>query len=103
MIFSVYTNGRSLLSAKKSKSKDVMDCVHGIRVFSTQWVVLGHSYTAMYTAMPITNAFSFIGNVSDFSSSEVLTIRRGTTISLYRFAAHDTISQHVSAVSIHFC
>lgn len=66
MIFSVYTNGRSLLSCKKSTSKDVMNCVHGIRVISTQWVVLGHTYV-MFMTMPTANNFSFMGNVSDMT------------------------------------
>lgn len=64
MAFSVYTNGRSLLSAKRSKSKDSMDCIHGIRVFSTQWVVLGHTYT-MFMYMPTRNSLDFMVHVSD--------------------------------------
>lgn len=64
MVFSVYTNGRSLLSCKKSTSKDVMHCVHGIRVISTQWVVLGHTYV-LYMTMPTANTFQFMGHVSE--------------------------------------
>lgn len=45
--FSVYTNGMKLLSYKKSKSPDMMSCLHGIRAITTQWVVLGHTF-AMY-------------------------------------------------------
>lgn len=63
MIFSMYTNGRKLLSCKKSTSKDMMNCVHGIRVISTQWVVLGHTYM-MFMAMPTVNVFTFMINVS---------------------------------------
>lgn len=63
MAFSVYTNGRSLLSTKKSNSKDMMDCIHGIRVFSTQWVVLGHTYV-LYMLMPTRNTLEFIQHVS---------------------------------------
>lgn len=62
MAFSVYTNGRKLLSSKKSKSKDVVHCVHGIRVFSTQWVVLGHTYS-FYDAYT-SNNIAFLRNVS---------------------------------------
>lgn len=41
LAFSAYTNGKQLLSYKKSKSPDQMGCLHGIRVLSTLWVVLG--------------------------------------------------------------
>lgn len=40
--FSVYTNGMKLLSYKKSKSPDMMNCLNGIKAISTQWVVLGN-------------------------------------------------------------
>lgn len=71
LAFSVYTNGRSLLSCKKSKSKDVMDCVHGIRVISTQWVVLGHTYM-MFFALPSSNGLSFISKVSSIVKLSIL-------------------------------
>lgn len=70
MVFSVYTNGRSLLSCKKSTSKDVMHCVHGIRVISTQWVVLGHTYF-LYMNMPTGNTFHFMGYVSEVTFSRI--------------------------------
>lgn len=41
----------------------MMNCVHGIRVISTQWVVLGHTYM-MFMAMPTVNVFTFMINVS---------------------------------------
>lgn len=68
MAFSVYSNGRRLLSSKKSKSEDVVHCVHGIRVFSTQWVVLGHAY-AFYDAYT-SNNIAFMRSVSDSSNIE---------------------------------
>lgn len=43
-----------MLSYEKSKSTDMMDCIHGIRVISTQWVVLGHTFL-MYVMFPIRN------------------------------------------------
>lgn len=43
-----------------------MSCVHGIRVISTQWVVLGHTYV-MHMAMPTVNVFKFMTDVSDFA------------------------------------
>ncbi|XP_055304069.1 nose resistant to fluoxetine protein 6-like isoform X1 [Sitodiplosis mosellana] len=54
LAFSFYTNGMKLFSYKKTKSPDMMHCVHGIRAISTQWVVLGHTYL-MYLLLPIRN------------------------------------------------
>jgi hypothetical protein len=42
--FSALTNGRKLLSMKVSKSPSNLSCVHGIRVLSTLWVVIGHTW-----------------------------------------------------------
>lgn len=54
LAFSFYTNGRKLLSYKKSESSDVIHCLNGIRVISTAWVVLGHAY-AGYMGLPVQN------------------------------------------------
>ncbi len=42
--FSALNNGRKILSMKvtSSASADNLGCVHGLRFFSTCWVVLGH-------------------------------------------------------------
>lgn len=47
--FSTLSNGRKILSMKVSASsaKDNFGCIHGIRFFSTCWVVLGHSWSLM--------------------------------------------------------
>lgn len=42
-----------------------MDCVHGIRALSTQWVLLGHTYM-MYLFMPTRNSLGFMMDVSGF-------------------------------------
>lgn len=106
MIFSVYTNGRSLLSCKKSTSKDVMNCVHGIRVISTQWVVIGHTYL-LYMAMPTTNTFYFMGDVSDsrnffcidrlYCSDKIKVFNELRSFSI---SVRHTLSQHVFDVGI---
>lgn len=54
LAFSFYTNGMKLLSHTKSKSSDRMDCIHGIRAISTQWIVLGHTYV-MFVLLPSRN------------------------------------------------
>lgn len=47
--FSVLSNGRKILSMKvtASSANDNFGCIHGIRFFSTCWVVLGHSWSLM--------------------------------------------------------
>lgn len=45
--FSLLNNGRKLLSMKVSTSGDNFGCIHGIRFFSTCWVVLGHTWDAL--------------------------------------------------------
>lgn len=54
LAFSVYSNGMKLLSYKEVKSPGMMNCLHGIRVISTQWVVIGHTFV-MYITLPIRN------------------------------------------------
>lgn len=41
--FSVITNGRQLMSTKMASS-DNLACLNGIRVLSTTWIVLYHTY-----------------------------------------------------------
>lgn len=57
LAFSIYSNGMKLLSYKRAKSSDTMHCLHGIRVISTQWVVLGHTFQ-IYKSLPIRNMFA---------------------------------------------
>jgi hypothetical protein len=44
--FSALSNGRKILSMKvtSSSSGDNFGCIHGIRLFSTVWVVVGHTW-----------------------------------------------------------
>lgn len=43
-----------LLSYRKAKTSETMECLHGIRAISTQWIVLGHSF-AIYSMLPVQN------------------------------------------------
>jgi hypothetical protein len=43
-IFSWYKNGKRLLNTKSSNS--TLDCLHGIRYISINWVVMGHSFSS---------------------------------------------------------
>jgi hypothetical protein len=40
--FSIYSNGKKLLSTKKTAG--TIDCVNGIRLLSMFWVVVGHTW-----------------------------------------------------------
>lgn len=45
--FSVLNNGRKVISMKPTKTSsdnDNLDCLHGIRVLATCWVVIGHTW-----------------------------------------------------------
>ena len=42
MSFSMYTNGRNLLST--NTGSETMTCLHGLRFLSILWIVFGHTY-----------------------------------------------------------
>ena len=50
--FSVINNSRKLLAT--TSSSDNLACVHGIRVLSTIWVVMGHSYYELQYILSVT-------------------------------------------------
>lgn len=69
MAFSMYTNGRKLFSCKRNRSPDVMECLNGIRVVSTYWVLYGHTM-AMFAAAPLTNILT-VKSVSKIAIREL--------------------------------
>lgn len=58
-----------LLAYKDVKSADVMQCLHGIRAISTQWVVLGHTFM-FYSMLPVQNlaVFPTVSDKNDLPS-----------------------------------
>ncbi|XP_031627930.1 nose resistant to fluoxetine protein 6-like [Contarinia nasturtii] len=71
LTFSFYSNGLKLLSYKKTKSPDMMHCLHGIRVISTQWVVLGHTFI-MYVLLPIRNKLAIATFIQQYHNMVIL-------------------------------
>ncbi|XP_031639007.1 nose resistant to fluoxetine protein 6-like [Contarinia nasturtii] len=71
LIFSFYSNGMKLLSYKKSKSPDMMHCLHGIRAISTQWVVLGHTFM-MFAVLPARNKIDLLTFIKQYHNMIIL-------------------------------
>ncbi|XP_067686619.1 O-acyltransferase like protein-like [Haliotis asinina] len=64
LCFSAVSNGEKILSVKRSPAS--ISCLHGIRVLSMSWVILGHTFLNLITnvengadLLPITKSFSF--------------------------------------------
>ena len=60
LCFSVYSNGKKILSRVKLEGS--IDCIHGIRFFSMCWVVMGHTWFVNVKSPP-DNIFD-LGDVS---------------------------------------
>ena len=60
LCFSVYSNGKKILS--RTKIEGSIDCIHGIRFFSMCWVVMGHTWYVNVKSPP-DNIFD-MGDVS---------------------------------------
>lgn len=57
--FSMYTNGMKLFSCDNSKNSDVIECIRGIRVLSTLWIVFIHTH-ALPLMLPIKEITPFL-------------------------------------------
>uniref|UniRef100_A0A0N5AGU8 NRF domain-containing protein n=1 Tax=Syphacia muris TaxID=451379 RepID=A0A0N5AGU8_9BILA len=53
LAFSIYTNGKNVLRTERSSKQ--IHCLHGIRVMSMFWIILGHSYYYMVTSFTMDN------------------------------------------------
>lgn len=56
--FSMYTNGRMLLSGKRPR--DSFGAVNGIRFLSISWVILGHTFISMASSGRMANQQTFV-------------------------------------------
>jgi peptidoglycan/LPS O-acetylase OafA/YrhL len=56
--FSVYTNGGKLYDITKSKSKNSIDCMNGLRALALLWIIFGHR-TFVQLSTSITNGREF--------------------------------------------
>ncbi|XP_050737494.1 nose resistant to fluoxetine protein 6-like isoform X2 [Eriocheir sinensis] len=57
LVFSAYSNMRSTFTIRPKEHPDVISCLHGLRVFSMGWVVLGHGY--MFLASVTSNVVHY--------------------------------------------
>ncbi|XP_031635113.1 nose resistant to fluoxetine protein 6-like [Contarinia nasturtii] len=71
LAFSFYTNGLKLFSCKTNTTSNTMDCIHGIRAISAQWVVLGH-VVMCYLMLPIQNRTVHDTFVTQYESMFIL-------------------------------
>ncbi|XP_031623576.1 nose resistant to fluoxetine protein 6-like [Contarinia nasturtii] len=71
LAFSFYTNGKKLFSLNEENTSETIQCLHGIRVLSTQWVVLCHTY-ALYLVMPIQNRVVHDAFLSKYSNMMIV-------------------------------
>ncbi|XP_055841197.1 nose resistant to fluoxetine protein 6-like [Episyrphus balteatus] len=55
LAFSILTNGKRLFAISTKKSRNSIDCLIGIRVLSTIWIINHHSYTNMFGSPIINN------------------------------------------------
>ncbi|CAG9536777.1 unnamed protein product [Cercopithifilaria johnstoni] len=53
LAFSVYTNGRNILKTEKKSNQ--IHCLHGTRVLSMFWIILGHSYYYIVSTLTVDN------------------------------------------------
>lgn len=56
--FSVYSNGKKLFETNEASSKDIIDCLHGIRALSIMWIIHGHRVQT-YSFFPLMNKTQF--------------------------------------------
>lgn len=59
IIFSIYSNGKKLLSFKKSQSEDAVHCIHGLKALSIFWIIYGHEVMG-YGLAPTINAMHIL-------------------------------------------
>nr|CRZ23040.1 BMA-NRF-6 [Brugia malayi] len=53
LAFSIYTNGRNILRTEKRSNQ--IHCLHGTRVLSMFWIILGHSYYYIISSLTVDN------------------------------------------------
>lgn len=42
--FSVYSNFRKVMNTETGHASDTLRCVHGLRVLTMAWIILGHTF-----------------------------------------------------------
>ncbi|XP_055914238.1 nose resistant to fluoxetine protein 6-like [Eupeodes corollae] len=71
LAFSIISNGRKLFAIKTTKSTNSIDCLTGIRVLSTIWVLYCHNYM-FYTSMDLVNIVDILNWAKRFWTMPIL-------------------------------
>ena len=72
--FSVLRNGRKVLNCTKNNAD--ISCLHGIRVLSITWVVLGHCFTQLNGAIQGTIAIYHINHLHFYPLRRLTRLQR---------------------------
>ncbi|XP_059473381.1 O-acyltransferase like protein-like [Neocloeon triangulifer] len=70
--FSLQRNLKQVFRISRKKVPGQISSIHGIRVLSTAWVVLGHRYEIFAMAMPFMNSFQIYTLPQEFSSMPII-------------------------------
>ncbi|TKR64165.1 hypothetical protein L596_024746 [Steinernema carpocapsae] len=70
LAFSMYTNAKGIL--KTAKGEDQIHCLHGVRVLSMAWIILGHTYYYICTSMTTDNLFPTLQGFPKYFHNQII-------------------------------
>ncbi|CEF71441.1 Acyltransferase 3 domain and Nose resistant-to-fluoxetine protein, N-terminal domain-containing protein [Strongyloides ratti] len=70
LAFSIYSNGKYVLA--KNKITDQIDCLHGARVLSMMWIILGHTYWYICTSLTADNVLQTLKNFPKIFHNQII-------------------------------
>uniref|UniRef100_A0A0N5A3C6 NRF domain-containing protein n=1 Tax=Parastrongyloides trichosuri TaxID=131310 RepID=A0A0N5A3C6_PARTI len=70
LAFSIYTNGKYVLA--KNTVSDQIECLHGARVLSMMWIILGHTYWYICTSLTADNVLQTLKNFPKIFHNQIV-------------------------------
>uniref|UniRef100_A0AC35TY30 NRF domain-containing protein n=1 Tax=Rhabditophanes sp. KR3021 TaxID=114890 RepID=A0AC35TY30_9BILA len=70
LAFSLFSNGKSIL--ENSKGRDQITCLHGTRVLSMFWIILGHTYWYICTSLTADNVLQTLRNFPKYFHNQII-------------------------------